>query len=57
MKVIESLTSMQVEIKKDEGAAVLQSIHITPSVFGEPYEVIIEQEAGGDMAERSAFIR
>ncbi len=46
MKVIEKSYINAGGDKKDEGAAVLQSIHVYP-MFGEPYEVIVEQEAGG----------
>ncbi|MDP4340073.1 Gfo/Idh/MocA family oxidoreductase, partial [Escherichia coli] len=44
MKVIEKSYINAGGDKKDEGAAVLQSIHVYP-MFGEPYEVIVEQEA------------
>lgn len=46
MKVIEKSYINAGGDKTDEGAAVLQSIQVYP-MFGEPYEVIVEQEAGG----------
>lgn len=46
MKVIEKSYINAGGDKTDEGAAVLQSIQLYP-MFGEPYEVIVEQEAGG----------
>ncbi|EPA8122367.1 Gfo/Idh/MocA family protein [Enterococcus faecium] len=46
MKVIEKSYINAGGDKKDEGAAVLQSIQVYP-MFGKPYEVIVEQEAGG----------